>query len=77
MQGGSEEARSPGRPGFFALCRRRSFKISIFRAFVEMLLSEVTGPAISIDEEPGVIEEMKRLLNGLAEAHFEKLPAQR
>jgi hypothetical protein len=36
------------------------------------LLSEVTGPAISIDEEPGVIEEMKRFLNGLAEAHFEK-----
>ena len=36
MHGGSEEVpcfRS-GHPGFFALCRRRSFKISILRAFV-------------------------------------------
>jgi len=39
-------------------------------------LSEVTGPAISIDEQPGVIEEMKRFLNGLVEAHFEKLPVE-
>jgi len=40
------------------------------------LLSEVIGPAISIYEEPGVIEEMKRFLNGLVEAHFEKLPVE-
>jgi hypothetical protein len=30
----------------------------------------------SIDEELDMLEKMKRLLNGLAEAHVEELPAQ-